>query len=76
MISGDRMTDKEFERHAFAILQRELGLGGLARFFRLSRAGGADYTRERHRWLGDTTIDDVMAEVESRRQDRLSAARR
>ena len=63
----DRMTDEDFERHAFAILQRELGLDGLARFLRLNRAGRGDYTLDRHRWLGGTTIEDIMAEVESRR---------
>ncbi len=64
MISIDRMTDEDFERHAFTILQRELGLDGLARFLRLNRTGGADYTRDRHRWLDGATIDDIMAEVE------------
>jgi len=29
------MTDDEFERHTFAILRREIGLDGLARFVRL-----------------------------------------
>ena len=67
MISIDRMTDEDFERHAFAILKRELGLDGLARFLRLNRAGGGDYTRDRHRWLGGATIDDIMADVESHR---------
>jgi len=67
MISIDRMTDEDFERHALAILQRELGLDGLARFLRLNRADGGDYTRDRHRWLDDTTIEEIMAEVESRR---------
>jgi hypothetical protein len=37
MISIGSMTDEDFERHAFAILQRELGLDGLARFRRLNR---------------------------------------
>ena len=63
----DRMTDEDFERHAFAILKRELGLDGLARFLRLNRAGSGDYTRDRHRWLDGMTIDDIMAEVENRR---------
>jgi hypothetical protein len=67
MISIDRMTDEDFERHALAILQRELGLDGLARFLRLNRAIGGDYTRDRHKWLNGATIDDIMAEVESRR---------
>jgi hypothetical protein len=61
------MTDDDFERHAFAILQRELGLDGLARFLRLNRAGTDDYTRDRHRWLAGATIEDIMAEVERRR---------
>jgi hypothetical protein len=67
MISSDRMTDEEFERHALAILQRELGLDGLARFLRLNRAASGDYTRDRHMWLDGATIDDIMAEVEIRR---------
>ncbi len=67
MTSIDRMTDEDFERHAFAILQRELGLDGLARFLRLNRAGKGDYTRDRHRWLDGTTIEDIMVEVERRR---------
>jgi hypothetical protein len=67
MISIDRMTDEDFERHAFAILKRELGLDGLARFLRLNRAGSGDYTRDRHGWLDGMTIDEIMAEVENRR---------
>jgi hypothetical protein len=67
MISIDRMTDEDFERHAFAILKRELGLDGLARFLRLNRAGSGDYNLDRHGWLDGMTIDDIMAEVENRR---------
>lgn len=59
----EKMSDEDFERHALAILQRELGLDGLARFLRLSRAGTGDYTRDRHRWLEGTTIDEIMAAV-------------
>jgi len=67
MISIERMADEDFERHAFAILQRELGLDGLARFLRLNRASGGDYSRDRLRWLGGATIDDIMAGVERHR---------
>jgi hypothetical protein len=63
MISIDRMTDEDFERHALAILQRELGLDGLARFLRLNRSGSGDYAQDRHNWLDGATIDDIMAEV-------------
>jgi predicted nucleic acid-binding protein len=60
-------TDEDFERLALAILKRELGLDGLVRFRRLNRATDGDYTRHRHRWLGGATIQEIMTEVESRR---------
>jgi hypothetical protein len=66
MMPPEQMSDENFERHALAILGRELGLAGLARFLRLYRSGGGDYTRDRHQWLEAATIEDVMAEVENR----------
>jgi hypothetical protein len=60
----EKMTDEEFERHAFSVLRRELGLDGLARFLRLYRAGSGDYTRDRHRWLDGATLREIMAEIE------------
>jgi hypothetical protein len=60
------MTDEEFERHTLALLQRELGVDGLARFLRVYRAGNGDYTRDRQRWLEGATIQDIMAEVTQR----------
>ena len=52
----EEMSDEDFERHAFAVLQRELGVDGLARFLRVNRAGSGDYPRERHRWLGGNYV--------------------
>ncbi len=66
MMPLDQMSDDEFERHALAILERELGLDGLARFLRLYRSGSGNYTRDRHRWLEGATIQEIMAEVERR----------
>ncbi|HWE53078.1 MAG TPA: hypothetical protein VG273_25025 [Bryobacteraceae bacterium] len=68
MISIDGMTDEDFERHSLAILQRELGLDGLARFLRLNRSTDGDYTRNRHKWLDGLTIDEITTEVQSRGQ--------
>jgi hypothetical protein len=59
----EKMSDEEFERHALAVLKRELGVDGLARFLRVYRAGSGDYTRDRHRWLEGVTIQEIMAEV-------------
>ena len=64
MTPVSNMTDEEFERHALAILGRELGVDGVARFLRLYRAGSGDYTRDRHLWLETATVQDIMAEVD------------
>lgn len=66
MIPLEDMTDVEFERHALAILGRELGLDGLARFLRIYRSGNGDYTRDRQRWLNAATLDDIRAELDRR----------
>ena len=57
------MTDEELERHAFQVLARELGLAGYARFLRLFSSGRGNYTAERHRWLGDVTLDELEREL-------------
>jgi hypothetical protein len=66
MTPVEKMSDEDFEKHALAILRRELGLDGLARFLRLYRSGAGNYTAERHGWLRGATIQEIMAEVEHR----------
>jgi hypothetical protein len=66
MKPADTMTDEEFGRHAFSILERELGVDGLARFLRLYRSGPGDYTNDRHRWLDGVTIAEILADAAGR----------
>jgi len=65
--SLDTMTDEQFERHALHVLQRELGVDGLARFLRLHRSGPGDYTRDRIAWQRDLTVDEILDSIKSRR---------
>jgi hypothetical protein len=60
------MTDQEFQHHALSILQRELGAEGFARFLRLYRSGGGDYTKERRQLLKGVTIDEIAAQILTR----------
>lgn len=64
MIATETMTDEQFERHALAVLGRELGVGGLARFLRLHRSGEGDYTRDREKWQGYSTVDEILKSIE------------
>lgn len=57
------MSDIEFQRHALAILKRELGIEGFARFLRLYRSSHGDYTKERYETLGNPTIRDIVEQV-------------
>jgi hypothetical protein len=66
MTPAEKMSDADFERRSFEVLHRELGLGGLARFLRVYRAGNGDYTRDRHRGLEGVTVQEIMAEVKRR----------
>ena len=59
------MSDQEFQRHALAILQRELGAEGFARFLRLYRSGRGNYTEERDHWLRGVTIDEIIEQIHS-----------
>lgn len=67
MTAIDKLTDEQFERKALALLQREFGPDGLARFLRLNRSGAGDYTRDRENWQKGLALDEI---VESIRQDR------
>jgi hypothetical protein len=70
MIAIDKLTDEQFERHALAVLKRELGADGLARFLRLHRSGQGDYTRDRDEWQKDLTLDQVLESIREHRQPR------
>jgi hypothetical protein len=61
------MTDEQFERHALGVLQRELGVDGLARFLRLHRSGPGDYTKDRLQWQKDLMIEEVLDSIKRRR---------
>ena len=62
---ASEMTDEEFEKRTLDAIQRELGLGGLARFLMTYRSGRGDYTAERHQWLAGVTIEDIERDLKA-----------
>ena len=68
MINAQSMSLKELEKAGLAVLARELGPVGLVRFLQLFETGQGDYTAERHEWLDDQTLDEVLARIDKRRQ--------
>ena len=62
------ITDEEFFEHVATILRSELGPAGFDRFVNAYCKGSGDYTRNRHKWLGGLTVDDIMKDIKSRRK--------
>ena len=61
------MTLDEIRRTGLEALSRDLGPVGLVRFLQQFETGHSDYTAERHRWLGEPTVEHLAQEIEHRR---------
>jgi hypothetical protein len=57
------MTDEQFERFTLSVLAKELGPLGMARYLRTHSIAGVDYTRDRHKWLGHLTMDEILEQA-------------
>jgi hypothetical protein len=57
------MDDEQFRHYTLAILERELGEEGAARFLRVAQPGSGDYTRDRHKWLKGITFDEIRQDI-------------
>ncbi len=62
------MTLEQVRLTGLEALSRDLGPVGLVRFLQQFETGYGDYTTERHRWLGERTVQDLAQEIECQRQ--------
>lgn len=60
MIDTSKMSPIEIQQLGMAILLRELGPAGLIRFIKQYDLGTGDYTKERHQWLENLTVDEII----------------
>ena len=63
------MTLAELNRKAFKTLVDSLGYVEAVRFFKQFESGDGDYTKDRHKWLDDLSLDDILTDIKQR-QDR------
>jgi hypothetical protein len=61
------MTLNEIRHIGLEALSRELGPVGLIRFLQQFETGRGDYTRERHAWLDQIEIEDIVQEIQAAR---------
>jgi len=58
----------EINQQAIRLLYRELGVVDAVRFLRQFTAGFGDYTKERGMLFGEKTLDEIVGEIEAKRQ--------
>ena len=69
MINVQSMSLKEVEEAGLAALARELGPVGLIRFLQLFETGAGNYTAERHEWLDEQSMEQILERIKERRQN-------
>jgi hypothetical protein len=68
-IDGGSATLAELRRVGLDALVKALGPVGMARFLQQFDPGHGDYTAQRYAILGNPTLDELMDEVERRREN-------
>jgi len=68
-IDGGSATPAELRRVGIDALVKALGPVGMARFLQQFDPGHGDYTAQRYAILGNPTVDELMDEVERRREN-------
>jgi len=59
MINVQTMTPQQIREAGMEALTRELGVVGMIRFMQQFEMGQGDYSKDRHQWLDQYTVDDI-----------------
>lgn len=62
------MTPKEIRLAGLDALIQNLGVVGMIRFLQDTDKGYGDYTKDRHKWLGNPDFDEIVDEIEKMRK--------
>lgn len=57
------MTLNEIREYGLQVLINELGPAGLIRFLQQYETGYGDYSVDRHKLLGETTVEKLVEEI-------------
>jgi hypothetical protein len=63
MINVQAMTPQQIHEAGIKALSRELGVVGMIRFIQQFELGAGDYSKDRHAWLDQYSVDDVVRMV-------------
>jgi hypothetical protein len=67
-MKADTLNPAELRAAGYKALADALGPLGMARFLRQFERGNGDYTRERHQWLRDQSVQSVTRRIRTRKK--------
>jgi len=62
------MTPKEIRLAGLDALSKNLDVVGMIRFLQFTEKGEGNYTKDRHKWLGNPDFDEIVDEIEKMRR--------
>jgi hypothetical protein len=62
------MTLEEIRQAGLEALRERLGRAGMIRFLQQFEIGQGDYARERHKWVDQTTLEDLKKPARGKRK--------
>ena len=65
-------TQYEVIQKGYEALINSLGIVDTLRFLQYFQSGQGDYTRERHQWLKQKSVEDIFQEIEQLPKNDLS----
>ena len=68
----ESMTLNEIQQAGLAALSRELGPVGYVRFLQMFERGYGDYSQDRHVWLKDQSLEDIVKRIQDKRNPQNS----
>jgi hypothetical protein len=73
-MNATMLSLEEIRLTGLKALSRELGPVGLVRFLQQFETGYGDYTAERHTWLKELSISEIVEDIEQERRDNDNSA--
>jgi hypothetical protein len=65
-------TQNEIIKQGYDALINSLGIADTIRFIQYFSPGKGDYTKERHQWLDEKTLADVLVDIKELPEDDLN----
>jgi len=65
----ESMTLDQIRKEGLKALERHLGPDGMIRFLQQFETGKGDYTKERQKWLKETSVETLAKEIDRDRNE-------